>query len=241
MFVLAAFAWTVVIAVLPLPAEGPAVANALLLSAPLAILTTWAGCLCGAAISFELARRWGRPFAERWLDTRVVARVDRAVLGAGWLGLLGLRLLPAISFTGINWAAGFAPVSRRAFYATTALGILPGCVAFTFLAQRGMPLLPEGTLVVLGLGLLSLAVGQWQPAQNLLRSWAQRIASGGPIALRFRAGAVGGLLLAACLAAFAPQPRSGEAASLADHASCEAVGVGVAPSCCPDAPTKAPG
>lgn len=205
MLALSAFAWTVLVAMLPLPAEGPAIANALLFDPYSAVALTWSGCVVGAVMSFEIARRGGRPIAERWLSSAHVARLDRIATGAGWLGLLGLRLIPAASFTGINWAAGFSAIDRRTFYWTTAAGILPGCIAFTWLARSGATLLPETALPALGALLVGFVLLRWTARSRQLRD---RIASMPPLALRFRAASVAALVLAGGLALAAPEiPR----------------------------------
>jgi uncharacterized membrane protein YdjX (TVP38/TMEM64 family) len=45
--------------------------------------------------------------------------------------MLTLRLIPAVAFTAMNWAAGLTPISRWTFSWTTTIGILPGAVVFT--------------------------------------------------------------------------------------------------------------
>lgn len=233
---LSAFLWTAMVAVLPLPAEGPAVANALLFQAPLAVALTWAGSLFGASLSFELSRRGGRPLAHRWLSPGARARVDRVAQGAGWLGWLGLRLVPAASFTGLNWAAGIASVARPTFYWTTAFGILPGCIAFTILAQRGVQLVPEAGLPALGAVLVALALLRWvslRRSGGSTAGWWRDPRSLSPLALRFRLAALGGVLLAASLAWVAPSHVPNESAPLAS-AQCSGAGeAGSQEGCCP--------
>lgn len=225
-----AFLWTVVVAVLPLPAEGPAIANALLFAAPMAVLTTWLGCVAGAALSYELARRGGRPLAERFLGQARIERIDRLGAFASGPGLLGLRLLPAVSFTGINWAAGLAAVNRGTFYFTTALGILPGVIAFTLLAQGGAAWVAEPLLHGLGVGLVLVGLVAWLargrswpsvPAPLEVAAWML------PLRARTMAGVVGGACLAGAL--FLLAPATPDSSLVASH-SC--VSTPTSP-CCP--------
>ena len=123
--------FTVLVAVLPIPAEIPAMVNGMVFGPVWGTLVTWLSALVGAQISFELARRFGQPLAERVLPASVVSRADTLGSTAGWPLLLGLRLLPTVAFTAINWAAGLTRMPRSTFVWTTAVGILPGAIAFT--------------------------------------------------------------------------------------------------------------
>ena len=121
----------IIVAILPIPAEIPAMLNGMLFGAWVGTGVTWGGGLVGALISFELARRYGRPIASRVLRPATVARIDGIALTASWPGLLAVRLIPTIAFTLINWAAGLTAIPRWTFAWTTALGILPGAIVFT--------------------------------------------------------------------------------------------------------------
>ncbi len=121
----------ITVAILPIPAEIPAMINGMLFSLALATFITWSGAVVGALISFEISRRYGRPLAGRWLSERSLERADRLVRSAGWSGLLVLRLIPLVAFTAMNWAAGITAMKRWTFVWTTAVGILPGAILFT--------------------------------------------------------------------------------------------------------------
>ncbi len=123
--------FTVMVAVLPIPAEIPAMLNGMVFGPIWGTLVTWVSALVGAQISFELARRFGRPVTERVLPEAIVSRADGLCTNAGWPLLLGLRLLPTVAFTAINWAAGLTRMRRSTFVWTTAVGILPGAIVFT--------------------------------------------------------------------------------------------------------------
>jgi uncharacterized membrane protein YdjX (TVP38/TMEM64 family) len=126
---------------------------------------TWSGALIGAIVSFELARRFGRPLAQRFVSPQALAKADRAVCSAGWPGLLTLRLIPTVAFTMVNWAAGFTPIRRWTFCWTTAVGIIPGAIVFT-MTGTGLGALyrrnPELGVVLVA---LALAVLVWTVAR----------------------------------------------------------------------------
>ena len=119
------------VAILPIPAEAPAMINGALFGPLVGTAVSWTGAMLGSAISFELARRMGRPVAERLISAPALDRVDRWVESAGWWGLLLARFMPLIAFTALNWGAGLTPVSRWRFTWTTAVGIIPGAIIFT--------------------------------------------------------------------------------------------------------------
>jgi uncharacterized membrane protein YdjX (TVP38/TMEM64 family) len=123
----------IVVAILPFPAEVPAMVNGMVFGPVLGAGVTWAGGLVGAVISFEIARRWGRPAAERFVPRRFLDPADRFVHAAGWGGLLVARLIPTIAFTALNWGLGLSIVPRRTFLWTTAVGIVPGAIVFTLM------------------------------------------------------------------------------------------------------------
>jgi uncharacterized membrane protein YdjX (TVP38/TMEM64 family) len=150
--------FTLLVAILPIPAEIPAMLNGMVFGPIWGTLVTWSSALLGAQISFELARRCGRPLTERVVATRLLERTDRVVARAGWPLLLGLRLLPTVAFTAINWAAGLTMMRRRTFFWTTALGILPGALLFTATGAGLGTLLTRlgGAPLTMGLTLVAL-------------------------------------------------------------------------------------
>ena len=129
---LAAPSLMIVVSILPIPAEIPAMVNGMTFGPLVGTLVTWSGALVGALLSFELSRRYGRPLAGRVLPRGALEWADRFALSAGAPGLLVARLTPVVAFTAINWLAGLTPIGRRTFAWTTAVGILPGAIAFPF-------------------------------------------------------------------------------------------------------------
>ena len=120
-----------IVAVLPIPAEAPAMANGVIFGPIIGSLITWIGALAGAWISYEIAHTWGRPIAERMVGSERLEKVDHLAEDAGWWGLLVLRFIPVVAFTALNWGAGLCVVPRWRFLWTTVLGITPGVIVFT--------------------------------------------------------------------------------------------------------------
>ena len=159
-FVLAALLM-IVVAILPIPAEFPAMLNGMIFGPLIGTTITWLGAIVGAWISFELARRFGRPLTERFVKSTLLERANRVVDSAGWPGLLTLRLIPAVAFTALNWGAGLTTVPRWTFLWTTTLGILPGAIVFTVSGTGAAALFRANPPAAVGLGFLVFLVAWW--------------------------------------------------------------------------------
>jgi len=153
---------TALVAILPIPAEAPAMINGALFGPIGGTVVSWSGAMVGAVTSFEIARAFGRPAAERFVKPAALARADELVDRAGWSGLLLARLMPLIAFTMLNWGAGLTPMSRWTFLWTTGIGILPGAIVFT-VSGWGLTRVPEHLhLVGVGAAVALLAWMWWR-------------------------------------------------------------------------------
>ena len=152
------------VAIVPIPAEIPAFMNGLMFGPWIGTLITWGGALVGAQISFELARKWGRPLAERFVAAKSLHMVDGTLERGDWWGILLPRFIPILPFTAIDWGLGLTTVPRWRFFWTTAVGILPGAFVFTA-TGAGLPFLmerfPVATWVTAGALLLFGAYKLW--------------------------------------------------------------------------------
>ena len=121
----------VVCAVLPIPAEVPAVANGILFGPIWGTAITWVGAVIGAQTSFELSRRYGTALFQKvtGVEGRPIELSDHSSKCV--LVLLTSRLIPLVPFTLLNWAAGATSISRWTFFWTTAIGILPATILFS--------------------------------------------------------------------------------------------------------------
>ena len=147
----------------------PAPKNVLSIAAGLAfgfwaaLLWVYLGALLGAAAAFLLGRALGRDAVERFTGARV-ARVDDLLARRGLLAVVGVRLVPVVPFTAINYVAGLTAVRRRDYALGTALGIVPGTVAYVALGAFGLELGWQAWLALGALGVLTLggAVVAWR-------------------------------------------------------------------------------
>lgn len=160
----------------------PAPKNVLSIAAGLAfgfwtaLVWVYLGALLGAAIAFVLGRALGRDAVERFTGARVAA-IDDLLARRGLLAVLGVRLVPVVPFTAINYVAGLTAVRRRDYALGTALGIIPGTVAYVALGAFGLELGWPAWVALGVLGALTLAgaVVAWRGRRGGRDARASRI------------------------------------------------------------------
>src|SRR5690606_12350443 len=119
-------------------------------------MLTWTGAMLGALVAFGLARGLGRPAVARLLAQRDWKAVDDWAASEGGRVILLARLIPAIAFNLINYAAGLSRISWWTFAWTTGIGILPLTVLMVVVGDR-IRALPWWIWAVL----LAAAAGIW--------------------------------------------------------------------------------
>lgn len=141
----------------PLPRNVLSAACGLLLGFAAGVLVAFGGSLLGAVAGFGLGRSLGRDVVERLTGGRV-ARVDALLARRGLVAVLITRLLPMVPFTAVTYATGLTAVRFRDYLLGTALGVVPGTVAYVALGAYGTsPSSWPLVAAVLGLSL----VGAW--------------------------------------------------------------------------------
>jgi uncharacterized membrane protein YdjX (TVP38/TMEM64 family) len=108
-------------------------------------------------MAFWLGRVLRRGAVERFTGARV-ARVDKLLARRGVMAVIGVRLVPVVPFTAINYTSGLTGVRLRDYTLGTALGIVPGTVAYVTLGTYGSePVSWPVALSAAALGLLTAA------------------------------------------------------------------------------------
>lgn len=121
------------------------------------LLVALPGALLAAVAAFGLGRLLGREAVERFTGARV-ARVDALLERRGVVAVLVCRLLPVVPFGGVNYAAGLTAVRFRDYLVGTAVGMVPGAVAYVAVGALGAS--PTSAPFVVGVGvLLALSLG----------------------------------------------------------------------------------
>ncbi len=142
----------------PLPKNVMSTAAGLLFGLGAGAVLVWIAAVLGAMVAFVLGRVLGREAVERFTGARV-ARVDALLTRRGLLSVIAVRLVPVLPFTAINYAAGLSAVRVRDYVVGTAVGIVPGTVAYVALGAYATSVLSWPFLTAAGVLLLLSAGG----------------------------------------------------------------------------------
>lgn len=115
-----------------------------------------AAALLGAVAAFWLGRWLGREAVENYTGAKV-GKLDEVLRRRGFVAVVGVRLVPVLPFTAINYLAGLTSVAWWPYLLGTALGILPGTVSYVTLGAFGLQFGWQVQAAAAVLGLLTLA------------------------------------------------------------------------------------
>jgi uncharacterized membrane protein YdjX (TVP38/TMEM64 family) len=124
----------------PLPGSVLPPAGALAFGPWPALGLSVAGTAAGSMVVFGLARRWGRPLAERLVPAETIDRYTAVVAAGGGVGLGLVFLVPVLPGDAVCAVAGLSRLSLARFLVCSTLGRLPVTVLTVFLAAE----LPAG-------------------------------------------------------------------------------------------------
>ncbi|MCB9506838.1 MAG: TVP38/TMEM64 family protein [Myxococcales bacterium] len=110
-----------------------------------AVVWNYCGAVFGSIVGFAVSRGLGRDAARTLFRSRFALfdRYESIVASRGFESVLFVRLLPT-PYTLVSWVAGLSPVSLTQYSLATALGILPGSIAFTLLLGQTVAALRAG-------------------------------------------------------------------------------------------------
>ena len=86
------------------------------------VLITWTSLVVGGQAAFWLARRYGRPFAERWIAPAVLDRWDKSSAGQGVVFYVITLIMPFFPNDAMCYVAGLGNMSFRRFLTANILG-----------------------------------------------------------------------------------------------------------------------
>jgi uncharacterized membrane protein YdjX (TVP38/TMEM64 family)/rhodanese-related sulfurtransferase len=115
-----------------------------------------AGATLGATAAFLVARY----VAADWVRRKAGARLERLIGGVeaeGWRFVALTRLVPLIPFNLLNYALGLTRIPAVAYVLASAVSMLPGTLAYTWLGYAGREAV-AGNGTAVRYGLMALAV-----------------------------------------------------------------------------------
>ena len=142
-------------------------------------LVSLAGALLGATAAFAIARHTARAPLEQVQSERV-ARIQERLRQHGLLSIVALRLVPLVPFNALNYVAGASAIRTLDYVAGTAIGIIPGAIAFATLGgsidDPGSPAFIAAAALVVALTLTgALAARRRPPAAQRKQSLAPEL------------------------------------------------------------------
>jgi uncharacterized membrane protein YdjX (TVP38/TMEM64 family) len=160
----------VLVTVPPVPRTIFTVAAGLLFGTATGVVLAVTATAAAAVLAFWLVRLTGGGLVERFADRGPVVWTRRRLDRSGLLAVTSLRLIPAIPFSVLNYAAGLSGVRFGPFLLGTVLGTAPGTVALVILGDavtgRVSPALFAVSVAGGLLGTIGAAVAARRPAET---------------------------------------------------------------------------
>jgi uncharacterized membrane protein YdjX (TVP38/TMEM64 family) len=133
-FPLAFLAAHVFVTVLPFPRTAFTLAAGLLFGPGLGVAIAVTASALSALLALYLIRALGWQLSHLVSHPRVDA-LDARLRARGWPAVLSLRLIPAVPFSVLNYAAGASSVAVRPYFLATLVGLVPGTAAVVILGD----------------------------------------------------------------------------------------------------------
>lgn len=132
------------------------------------ILITWISLVVGGQAAFWLARRYGRPFAEKWVSASVLDRWDKSAAGQG-IGFYVISLvLPLFPNDAMCYVAGLGSMSFRRFLTANILG--RGIASFLTVVIGAYSEQIPGLLSMAVIGFILLGIVGWLAIRRYSKS-----------------------------------------------------------------------
>lgn len=128
-------------------------------------LLSWISLAAGGEAAFLLARRYGRPFAERWVSPGVLTRWDRLAKGQGVTFYAISLVMPFVPNDAMCYVAGLARISHSRFSIANLLGRGMACAITSWIGAYGLQAPSYVWIIIAILSFLSLLA--WQFARHL--------------------------------------------------------------------------
>jgi uncharacterized membrane protein YdjX (TVP38/TMEM64 family) len=128
------------------------------------LFLTWLGLTLGGQISFWLARRYGRPFAKRFVSEKVITKWDSIAARQGMGFYIISLFLPIFPNDAMCFVAGLGEISFRRFLIANMIGRFVATVSMTFIGAYGTQIpIVVWVMLLIALGLFLLI---WKLQKN---------------------------------------------------------------------------
>jgi uncharacterized membrane protein YdjX (TVP38/TMEM64 family) len=131
------------------------------------------GMALSAAVSLVVVRWVGGPAIRRAERDARVRSVQDLLSRRGWVAVLGLRMIPVVPFTPLNYACGLSRIPLLPCLAATVIGSVPMTVAAVAAADA---VVADGDPRILLLGVLIGGIGLCVAGREVVLIW--RLLSG---------------------------------------------------------------
>ncbi len=150
----------IVVTVFPFPRTAFTLAAGLLFGPALGVVIAVVASTLSAVIALLLVRAVGWQLSNL-VSHPAVESVDARLRARGWPAIFSLRMIPAVPFSVLNYAAGASAVRLMPYLLATVVGLLPGTAAVVILGDaltgNVSPLLVLVSLCTASVGLAGLA------------------------------------------------------------------------------------
>jgi uncharacterized membrane protein YdjX (TVP38/TMEM64 family) len=161
----------VIASVLAVPILALIGATVVALGPALGFLCSAVGTMLAASATFGIGRLVGRRPLQRLLGPKLEA-LEKRVTKGGVIAIALIRKVPIAPFTFVNMLIGAVGIRYRDFILGTALGMLPGIAAFSFVSDRAISAWREPTLQ--NVALIAAAVVVWLGVVFGIQHWLNR-------------------------------------------------------------------
>lgn len=124
------------------------------------LFITWTSLVGGGYAAFLLARRYGRPFAERWVSPDTLSRWDKAAHGQGIFFFAMSLVLPVFPNDAMCYVAGLGKISPQRFLIANMIGRGIACLLASVVGAFGPQIPLWGWVCGIGL-ILTGCIGWW--------------------------------------------------------------------------------
>ena len=168
-FVVAFFVVHAAACILPIPRSTFTYAASVLFAPGTALAVCLGASAISAGAAFYGIRRFGYDVAAPLRSHHRLDGINTHLARRGWAAVLSLRMVPAVPFSVLNYAAALTPMGWRSFLVATMVGSIPGTAAAIVFGNSLTTGAGEkalvATVVIAGLGLIGLFIDSRVPTR----------------------------------------------------------------------------